>query len=188
MKEEGYPRRTIRSAAYGIVGSYLGYFGNALAFRYVDPAYFQFKQKFRSGKIRKKDLAQYWKSNPEAYRFYKRQKSLGDKKTINLMMKKINPAKTTTKINYLSTINREMHNIDETIKYKNKLNFKGSLYDFLKTKKGSAFYSSKVHFSGEPLLRKYVQERAKRFRRVGLPITTGAGIYGAYVGFKKRKK
>ena len=140
-----------------------GYLGSSYGFAISDTSYQTFKDR-RAWKKRYKGnagLGEYWKKNPEAYKFYKYKKAKGETKSVNRLLntlqakrQKLNPPP-----NYFKTWKRMF---DHQI-----LNQPGQLN------------------MGDV---NYIRGYDRRMLKYGVPIILGSTVLSSIYGYHKRKR
>ena len=88
-----------------VLGGVAGMTAGPLALGYGYTGWHQYKNR-KKGKASKYEVSDYWKKNPEAYKFYKYKKAKGDMKSVDRLMEKIKKpggGGGGTKINYFKS-------------------------------------------------------------------------------------
>ena len=168
-----------KAVGYGLIG--------ASASPYVTGKVYTGVQQFRANRgVRKETIKEYWKKNPEAHRFYKHKRKVGDKRGAEALLKKIK--KPSKKVDYFKASKQMMKNIDEGFKeYADQFTTKGKKFEGFES-----FMNRRLqrNLSADDMafLRGKGMFNKKYLKPIVLGSAVAGAVYGATRPHKKPKK
>ena len=158
-----------KAVGYGLIG------GSASP--YVTGKAYTGVQQFRANRgVRKETIKEYWKKNPEAHRFYKHKRKVGDKRGAEALLKKIK--KPSKKVDYFRAQRQASENFIEALKEAKKA----------KTSEFWGTFNKRMHkgLSAEEL--GFLNRKRRFVKKYTLPVMGASALAGAVYGATRPHK